>query len=75
MPRKQDPIWLKFTRSAQGKGYKATCKACQYVMQGHVERMKAHMATQGSGFPVARGQPKGRRASQSHIMAGPVGQP
>ena len=30
---------------------------------------------QGSGCPVARGQPKGRRASQSHIMAGPVGQP
>ena len=30
---------------------------------------------QGSGFPVARGQPKDRRASQSHIMAGPVGQP
>ena len=27
------------------------------------------------GGPVARGQPKGRRASQSHIMAGPVGQP
>ena len=30
---------------------------------------------QGSGFPVARGQPKDRWASQSHIMAGPVGQP
>ena len=27
------------------------------------------------GGPVVRGQPKGRRASQSHIMAGPVGQP
>ena len=27
------------------------------------------------GGPVARGQPKGRRASQSHIVAGPVGQP
>ena len=27
------------------------------------------------GGPVARGQPKGRRASQSHSMAGPVGQP
>ena len=45
MPRKQDPISLKFNRSAQGKGYKATCKAFQYVMQGHVERMKAHVVT------------------------------
>ena len=25
--------------------------------------------------PVARGHPNGRRASQSHILAGPVGQP
>ena len=45
MPRKQDPIWLKFTRSALGKSYKATFKACQYVMLVHVERMKVHMAT------------------------------
>ena len=30
------------------------------------------MLNQGSGFPVARGQPKDRRASQSHIMVGPV---
>ena len=25
--------------------------------------------------PVPRGHPNGRRASQSHILAGPVGQP
>ena len=25
--------------------------------------------------PVARGHPNGRRASQSHILTGPVGQP
>ena len=30
---------------------------------------------QGSCFPLARGHPNGRRASQSHILAGPVGQP
>ena len=27
------------------------------------------------GGPVTQGQPKGRRASQSHIMVDPVGQP
>ena len=30
---------------------------------------------QGSCFPLARGHPNGRRASQSHILDGPVGQP
>ena len=40
------------------------------------EKIDKHCCSyQGSGFPVARGQPKGRRASQSPIMAGPVGQP
>ena len=37
--------------------------------------VEAMIHLQGSCFPLARGHPNGRRASQSHILAGPVGQP
>ena len=37
-------------------------------------RMQPLDRAQGSCFPLARGYPNGRRANQSHILAGPVGQ-
>ena len=34
-----------------------------------------YIRIQGSCFQLARGHPNDRRASQSHILAGPFGQP
>lgn len=43
--RKCADIWKSFERIAQGKGWKAKCKTCGHVLQGIIDRMKAHAAT------------------------------
>lgn len=43
MPRRQDPVWRHFIRTAEGKGFKAKCNKCAVVVQGHVDRLESHV--------------------------------
>ena len=43
MPRKQDPVWQFFTRTATGKDFKTKRNRCAVVTQGHADRLTAHV--------------------------------